>query len=109
MSKLSKLLGKPIECEIGGETFELKPLTVKDLDLLMDLENENKRAGALKQIITKTLKNSISDATDEEIDGVAVEHFDELTKAILKVNKLDENPKGKNGPTISETIGQPTA
>ena len=93
MSRLSKLMGKPKEFEIGGEIFTFQPLTVEDLDLIMDLESENKRAIAMKKIIRKTLKKAVSDATDEEIEKVAMEHFDALTKAIMDVNNLSGERK----------------
>lgn len=109
MSKLSKLLGKPMDFDIGGETFTIKPLTVKNLDLLMDLDNEAKKSNAMKQIVEITLRASVPDATDEEINGVAMGHFEELTKAILKVNGLDENAKGKDRPAVQKTAFGPTA
>lgn len=108
MSRLSKLLGKPKEIEINGEVFTFKPLTVKDIDLMMDLESEAKRANAMQKIITKTLKEACPEATEEEIAGVAVTHLEALTNAIMEVNGLikDGNPQGKDGQTVSETTGK---
>lgn len=88
MSKLSKLLGKEKEVVIGGETFSFKPLTVDHLDLVMDLEVEGKRAGAMKKIVELSLRGAVPDATDEEIKGVAMEHFKGLSDAIMEVNNL---------------------
>lgn len=93
MSKLSKLLGNPVDVEIGGEIFTLKPLTVKNMDLIMALEDERRKAGALKEIIRLTLKEAVPDASDEELEGVSFTHFKALTDAILVVNGLDESKK----------------
>jgi len=106
MSRLSKLLGKPKEVEIQGEKLLFKPLTVKDIDLIMDLESESKRATAMKKIIAKTLKEAVPDATDEEIESVAIENFAQLTDAIMEVNGLKDVPQGKNRQTIPQAFGQ---
>lgn len=91
MSKLAKLLGKPKKYTIGGEELEFKPRKLKDLDLLMDLAEENKRSDALKKLIKVTLKEAEPEATDEELDGIAFTYFDELTRAILDVNGVKES------------------
>ena len=88
MSKLSKLMGKSKKVVIGGEELELKPLTVDNLDLMMDLENESKRANAMKEIIKVTLKGAVPDATPEEINSVGIEYFKDLSDAIMDVNGL---------------------
>ena len=88
MSKLARLQGKALEVEIGGETFNIKPLKVKDMDLIMKAANDNTRGDAINKLVRKTLKESVPDATEEEIDGVAVEHFEVLMKAIAEVNNL---------------------
>jgi len=106
MSRLSRLAGQAKEVEILGEKFVLKPLTVKDMDLIMELENESKRANAMKKIIAKTLKDAVPDATDEEIDSVAIENFAQLTDAIMEVNGLKDVPQGKNRQTIPQAFGQ---
>jgi len=89
MSKLSNLVGKPKTFTIGGQEIEIKPRTLKDIDLLMDLTKEEKRAEALKKLISITLKESITDATDEEINQVGIQYFKELSEAIVEVNGLN--------------------
>ena len=89
MSKLSNLVGKPKTFTIGGQEIEIKPRTLKDIDLLMDLTKEEKRAEALKKLISITLKESITDATDEEINQVGIQYFKELSEAIVDVNGLN--------------------
>ena len=93
MSKLQALLAKPKEITLAGEQIMVKPLTVDNIDLVMDLENESKRANALKKIIKITLKEAFTDATEEELNGVSIQHFQDITKAIMEVNGLgqDEN------------------
>jgi hypothetical protein len=96
MSKLDKFLAKAKTYTIGGEELELKPLTVKDIDLLMKLEKEAERGDALKEIIKKTLMN-VEGATEEKIDEMSLEHFTELVNAIMDVNGL-EKPKTTTSP-----------
>ena len=90
MSKLSNLTGKPKTFTIGGEEINLKPRTLKDLDLLMELTNEDKKAEALKKLISLSLKEAIPDATDEEVDAVGLQYFKELSEAIVEVNGLND-------------------
>jgi hypothetical protein len=91
MSRLSKLIGRPIEVDLGGEMLEIFPLKLRELPLLMKMGNEDpdKQADALMTIITKTLRTSVPDATTEEIDSIALTHFQNLTEAIMKVNGLE--------------------
>jgi DNA primase catalytic subunit len=86
MSRLSNLIGKPKKVKIGDEEFELKPLTVRDMNLMADLADDSKRTNALKQLITKTLKQSIEGVTDEEVNNISMEYFEDLMLAVLEVN-----------------------
>jgi hypothetical protein len=101
MSRLSKLLGQPKECTIGGETFTIHPLKIGELDLILGLENEKTRGQNLKKIICITLKRAVPDATDDEIDRVAITHFRELTEAIMEVNGLETPPSANVNPEQS--------
>jgi len=107
MSRLSKLVGKPTEVNIGGETLLIKPLTVKDMPFLMSMNDKNpdKQAEAIAYVITTTLRNSVPDASDEEINSVAVSYIQELTEAILKVNGLDKHVVKKQGaePSVKQS------
>lgn len=92
MSKLDKLVGKGKEIKIGEITLDVKPLTVSSLPLLMqigDESNKEAQADAIKEVITKTLKDSVPDATDEEIDKISIEHMAKLMEAIMEVNQLE--------------------
>ena len=93
MSKLGKLVGEGKEVKIGEITLDIKPLTVSSLPLLMqigDESNKEAQAEAMIQVITKTLKDSVPDATDEEIDKISLEHLTNLMEAIMEVNQLEE-------------------
>ena len=91
MGKLEKFLAKPKVYNIGGEDLELKPLTVENIDLIMDLDKPDKQAGAMKEVIKLTLKGA--GATDEEISQFGLSYFKELVEAILDINGLKEDKK----------------
>ena len=90
MSKLSTLVGKSKTFTIGGIEMELKPRTLKDMDLLVELSEEGKKANALKKLVSMTLKESVPDATDEEIENIGIQYFKELSEAIVEVNGLNK-------------------
>lgn len=91
MSKLSKLLGKPKDFVIGGEVFSIYPLSVQDdLELVLEMSNPEKAPAAIKKLIVKTIKKSVPDATDEEIQGLGLKYFKDFKDAIEDVNGLGE-------------------
>ena len=90
MSRLDKLLGKGKEVDLGGEIILIKPLKIKDIDLFMSLSDDAKRVESIKKIIEKTLKESVPDATDEELDGISVEYVMTLLPEILEINGLSK-------------------
>jgi len=98
VSKLSKLLGKPMEFVIGEVSLELKPLKMSDLPLMMSMSSTDpaKQADAMKKVISKTLKEAVPDVTEEELDGLAVNHFQALTEAIMMVNGLNDKLQKQN-------------
>lgn len=90
MSELSKLAGKSKKVRIGEIELEIKPLSVSDMDLMMNLSKEGpEQIESMKTLIKKVLNDAIPDATDEEIDNVAVEHIMTIMEAIMEVNNLD--------------------
>jgi len=101
MSRLSKLFGEPKEIKIAGETFVFRPLTLKNIELITKLENEDTRPEAFREIVMKTLKDAVPEATPDEINQVGVSHFSEIVKAIIEVNgltvpEMDDVIKAKN-------------
>ena len=92
MSKLGKLVGEGKEVKIGEITLDIKPLTVSSLPLLMqigDESNKETQAKAMQEVITRTLKESVPDCTDEEIDKISIEHLTKLMESIMEVNQLE--------------------
>jgi hypothetical protein len=92
MSRLSKLMGKPVEVVIEGELLQIHPLKMKDLSVLMKVGSTNPdiQAEAFSKLITKTLMKAVPDSTPEEIEEVAVTHFTILSEAIMKANGLED-------------------
>jgi len=88
MSKLSQLLGKPEKVSVGGVPFEIKPLTVGDLELIGNIDSGKPSSESLMKLIEKVLRDSFPDATDEEIKNFPLEHVKELSDHIARVNKL---------------------
>ena len=92
MSKLSLLQGKGKVFMIGELELELKPLMLDDLELF----NVDEKASAEEQMkvakamIAKTLKVSVPDATDEEINSIGLNYMTELMEAVTEVNGLKE-------------------
>lgn len=90
MSKLSALQGKPQVFNIGGTQLELKPLTVEEIELFTLDENASmvEQMKTSKALISKVLKNSVPDTTDEEINKISLEHLQDLMDAIMKLHKF---------------------
>lgn len=99
MSKLNQLQGKPKTYKIGEIELELKPLNLDDMGLF-DLENPKEQMKATKEIIKKTLKAAVPDATDEEINNIGMNHMEKLMEAIMEVNGLS----GKEKVNIKDVI-----
>ena len=90
MSELASLLGKSKTFKIGDIELEFKPRTLEDIGLVLDIADEEKRGEAMKELIKRTLKDSVKGATDEEIKNIALEHFKAISEAILEVNGLSK-------------------
>ena len=92
MSELSKLAGKGKDVKIGEITIHIRPLTVDSMPILMSMSSENKKeqSEAMSELIKKTLKDAVPDATDEEIKNIGVEYMMPLMEAVMEINKLDE-------------------
>jgi len=95
MSELNKLVGKGKKIQLGEIEIEIKPLTVSSMPLLMQLDNPEQQGEAIKEMISKTIKDSIPDATDEEIGNVPLEHLSKILEALLEVNKLEVDSPSK--------------
>lgn len=96
MSKLSALCGKySKEITLGEEPNEikikLKLLKTEDLDELFEMMNESnkkeqdsgKQFQKMISLIKKTLRQSVPDATEDEIDEIAFVYSAELSEKIM--------------------------
>jgi len=96
MTRIERFLGRPKKVIIGGEEVEIKPLTIKNLDIIMDMGDPEKKAEATKKLLVTTLEKSFPDDKDK-IEDFSLEFMEELMNAILKVNNIevDEETKKK--------------
>lgn len=100
MKRIERFFGKPKEIELAGEKITIHPLTIKQVDLILDLADETKRNESMKKLLQITLKKTFPEATPEEIEQIGMIHFNDLTMAIMDVNGL-ETPKGMEKPTTN--------
>src|SRR3990167_4421691 len=92
MSKLASLQGKSKIFQIGEVELELKPLSLRDMDLFTIDKNASTKeqiANSLK-LIDKVLLDAVPDSTPEERQNVGIKHMEILMDAIMEVNGLKE-------------------
>jgi len=92
MSKLSFLQGKSKTFVVGEVELELKPLSLKDMDLFTIDKNASQKeqiANSLK-LIDKVLLEAVPDSTPEERQNVGIKHMEVLMDAIMEVNGLKD-------------------
>ena len=92
MSELTALQGKPQKFKIGEIELNLKPLTIDELSLFSIDESApmEEQMKTTKKLLSKVLKNSVPDATDEEINNISLEHLQDIMDAIMKLHKFSE-------------------
>lgn len=88
---LDRFMGKAKEVEIEGQKFVIKALTVRDIKLISDLENPEKRADSMQKILAKILRDSIPDITDEQTNNFSLAYLEPLMNAFAEVNNIGEN------------------
>lgn len=90
MSQLSRLQGKAKKYKIGEIELDLKPLTLDDMGLFNAPENAptEEQLRVAKELISKTLKDAVPDATEEEINKIGMNYINELMEAIMDINGL---------------------
>ena len=88
MSRLEKFLAKPKEIDLDGEKILIKPLTLKDMPLILKLGKDETTAEAVTELVQRTLKDCFPDATQQELDSVSIEYFQKIIDAIMDVNNL---------------------
>lgn len=99
MSKLARFQKRPLEIkvevpgDITGETQEellkISPLKMKDLDLLLDLSNDAKMKVAIREVISRVIKENFPDYTPEEFNSMDYSYVAQILEGIMKANGLD--------------------
>jgi len=89
MSNLGNLPKKTKKLMIGNIEVEIKPRTMKDLDMIINLQKEETQSTAIWELIKRTLQEALPDATDEEIQGIPFEYFKSISEAVMEVNGLN--------------------
>lgn len=95
MSILSELQGKPKKFKIGKIELEIKPLNIDDLgffEVSADASLKEQTENSMK-LISKVLKDSVPDATDEEIKNIGMNYMGKLMDAIMEVNNMGGKEK----------------
>lgn len=98
MSNLDKFLAKSVEVEIGGEKYNIKPLTVNDLPALQRARSSDPKiaAEASTEVAFMAFKQICPEVTREQFNEVDMKFLDELMIAVAKVNGHDiEDAKQK--------------
>ena len=92
MSELSKLVGKGKKVQLGEIEIEIKPLTASSMPEFIELTNLDVKiqAAAMKKLLKQTIKNSIPDATDEEIDNMPMQYLSVIMTTMMEVNKVED-------------------
>lgn len=96
-------MAKPIIIELDGIELDIHPLEMKDLPLIMKIssKNEDRQAEGFRQLIEKTLKKAVPDATKEELDNFSMKYFTEISGAIMEANGL--KPEDMGGKIASDS------
>lgn len=82
---LEKFLGKKKDYSIGGEQLTLKPLSVKDMDLLLSVGSGKGEPDPTKvrDFVVKVLENSYP---GEDVGDISLAHLQPLLEACLDVH-----------------------
>lgn len=88
-------MGEPEKVQVGGIELEIRPLTVGDLSLFEGQDLNNPSPALMQKLIKKVLKESVPDATPEELEGISVQHIEELSKHIERINKIEPSSEAK--------------
>jgi len=91
MSKLDKFLAKPVEVEVMGDKYMVRPLTVAELPLITRAESKDPiiASKAAKELTFLIFKQIVPEATIEDYEKVGIEVVKELMMAMAKANGAD--------------------
>ena len=95
MSDLEKLLARSKKVNIGEIEVEVYSLSFDDLVEVSKLADKDTdvRSKATKDLLTKTLKKSFPDATDEQIKRFDLRYLNEFMSAVFEVSGLQVDEK----------------
>lgn len=88
MASIEKFLGKPVKKAIDGEEFEIYPLQFSDLDVLVQLGAPEKTAGAIKELLRKSLRKSVPGITDEQMSSLTYDFCNKFMIEIFEASGL---------------------
>jgi hypothetical protein len=103
MNRIDRFLAKSKSVEIDGETFVVKALSIKEIDLVSDLDDPDKKTLAVGRIIKKILKDNFPEATEEQFDNFALVNIELLMNAFAEVNNLET---GKLNEALKERMAK---
>ena len=90
MSGIDKLIGKGKKIKVGDLDIEIKPLSLSDMDMMVKLGDEKTRSEATKELITKVIKESVPDATEEQIEKIDLKYVSKIMETIIEINQLGD-------------------
>lgn len=89
MGKVSKIRAASKEIEVGGQTFEIEPLSNEELLEGMDMAESGQTKEFLKHMMVETLKKDDEDNTEEAIMKAPSTLMMKVMDAVEEVNDLD--------------------
>lgn len=102
---ITKLISEGEKVEYKGQTFQVRPLSVREQGKFAELQQAGKMGDASEFLFVSTLKKTNPDLTEEQILSIEDPEFIKvLTKKILQVNGLS-TPK-ENFPQESQSTQQ---
>jgi len=98
MSKIEKFLAQPVEVELAGEKYMLKPFTLAHLPVLnrMGSKEVDISSKAFSDAIKLVMKQIDPEATNEQMENISISYLEELSNIIAKINNLDVEDSKKN-------------
>lgn len=92
-NRIEKFLAKPKSITIAGEQILLHPLTMENIGLFVNLNDDTKKIEAFRKILYLTLKKTFPEMTEEQFNNISFEYFMDLIDGVLEVNNLKEDER----------------
>lgn len=92
MADIRKVLGKGKEYDIEGVTVSLKPLRVKNMDVITALQSKDKKEKdkAILDFMMLYLEQAFPDSSEEERGDVKFPFVNKLIECAMDVNGLSQ-------------------